>query len=56
MSQTKGKREIKNCGVWYVGMVYWGGGWVGHTEISNLSKNMTGNLSNPDTKADGCKK
>ena len=26
----------------------------GHTENSNLSKNMTGNFSNPDTKADGC--
>ena len=56
-SKKKEKKKRKICGVWCV--VCWRGllgRWMGgHTENSNLSKNMTGNLCNPDTKADGCK-
>ena len=55
----KGKKRIIFCFVlWCV--VCWHGllGWwmSGAHRNQNLSKNMTGNLSNPDSKADGCKK
>ena len=56
-SKRKEKKKREICDVWCV--VCWRclfGRWMGgaHTK-QYLSKNMTGNLSNPDTKADVCK-